>query len=443
MTRADGTEAPPAPELGAALPAGRRRPRGIRRLVGNRLLYILPTAANGLVTLLTIPTVIRTAGPSAWTAIALGQAIGGVGMTIVAFGWAVSGPADVGNLPPGDRGAYFTKVVAARAILAVPVFAGCYLVCALVPGIDAPLAGVASIAAAGVGMNAVWFFVGTGQPLKLLLYDTAPRVGSMLLGIVLILTGAPTILLPVVQALGVFAGVLVSWLSVSGSDIPRDLRRLTIAEIGRSIAGQTSGVGFGLLGAFVMYLPLPVVAVVAPDAANAFAVIDKVQKQLSTAAVPFGNMVVASMAQRLRDPDRTGPLAVARRSSLEALVVAACCGGIALLVATALGTWLSAGSVEITPFVAALVAAVVALTFVGRTLPPAVLAPLGRVRVALYSGIAGAVVVGPSVILGARANGFLGAELGLVAACAVIAALQLVVPMRARRVGATPEQAAR
>lgn len=376
-----------------------------------RLGFLLPPAAQALVVLVSLPVMLGALGPGGWSAVAVAQTVGGLCGTVLALGWGVSGPARVARAPEPVTvltEASWSKALV--AVLVVPVGVGAALL--LQPGgLDAaaglvPL-GVASTAALGLAQT--WYFVATDDVRRLLLLDTLPRFVLSLAGWVAVAGGADVRVGLAAQTVAAVVGFGLCWARISLS-----ARRTTsLRACAAVVLGQRFGLATQVLGSAFLFGPLLVLTPVHPAALAVFGLVDRVQRQLVTASIPLGNVV---LARRMALERRTaGPARVRVGHRLrDVALVAVGCGLAAGVVAVPLLAYLGAGAVRVPVPVALLMGGVVAGAVATLLLPTMVHAPLGRERRAVLAAVTGVLVGMPAVALLGADLGALGAQLGIV-----------------------------
>ncbi len=142
---------------------------------------VLKFAALPLISIISslaiIPAVAHSLGASAWAALALGQALGVTASIIVNFGWSVVGPSHVAPALNPARFEMLSHSIWFRLVLCLPTWTIItILAIVLAPPQYAGLSAGMAVAVSSFGLSNSWYFVGTGQPGKIALFDTAPKV---------------------------------------------------------------------------------------------------------------------------------------------------------------------------------------------------------------------------------------------------------------------------
>lgn len=390
--------------------------RGGGRLVG----FGLSVALLAISSLLLIPAMVEAGGQHAWGAIAVGQTIGAVAAVLIYFGWGHTGPAMIARADPAAARTEFADSLRTRLVLFAPVAALACVVAAVVTPAHPLLAVAGCLSAAAIGFTADWFFVGSRRPYAYLALETVPRVLGTAVGIVLLIRGAPVIAGP----LSLLGGMLLAFAATSWWVLRRrpavTQERRTIRQV---IIAQRNGVGSGVGTSAYSALPLVLISLFTPGIQPPYALVDKLQRQLSVALGPVVSVVQGYVPRR-------DPAVTARRARQALLAAAAFCvllAGAVLLAAPWLIAWLGAGQVRPPYPVLVLMSVYVGLNVWEAVLARAVLASFDRLD-AVARGTLISVVVGlPLVVVGAFAFGLIGAFSGLLIGLAARAVYELIV----------------
>lgn len=388
-----------------------------------RLGFLLPPAAQALVVLVSLPVMLGALGPAGWSSVAVAQTVGGLCGTVIALGWGVSGPARVG------RAAVPASVLAeafwSKALVAVPVVPLGVVVALLLgpgdPGASAGLVVLGVASTAVLGLAQTWFFVAADDVRRLVLLDTLPRFVLSLAGWAAVAAGADVRVGLATQTAASLVGFVLCWARIS----PPGRRTTSLRGCLAVVLGQRFGLATQLLGSAFLFGPLLVLAPVHPAALAVFGLVDRVQRQLVTASIPLGNVVLARrMAQERRAAGE--PEVRAGRRLLDVALVALGCGLAAGAVAVPLLAYLGAGAVRVPVPVALLMGVVVAGAVATLLMPTMVHVPLGRERRAVLAAATGVLVGMPTVAVLGADLGALGAQVGIVAGQAAALAAYLV-----------------
>lgn len=389
--------------------------RGGARLIG----FGLSVALLAISSLLLIPAMVEVGGQRAWGAIAVGQTIGAVAAVLIYFGWGHTGPAMVARADIASARQEFSESVRTRLVLFGPVALVACGLAALVSPSYSVLASVGCLAATTVGFTSDWYFVGSRRPYAYLLLETLPRVLGTGAGIVLLLNGVTILAGP----LSLLAGMLLAFAATSWWV----LRRRPVTAIARRpvreiMCAQRNGVGSGVGASAYSALPLVLISLFAPGIQPSYALVDKLQRQLSVALGPVVAVVQGYVPRR--DPS------VTMRRARQALVAGAgfclALAAVVLVVAPWLFGWLGAGKVQPDYSVMIVMSVLVGLNVWESVLARAVLASFDRLD-AVARGTAISVAVGlPLVVAGALTFGLIGAFVGVLIGLTARTAYELV-----------------
>ncbi|XBB65416.1 hypothetical protein ABFU82_14995 [Nocardioides sp. WV_118_6] len=384
-----------------------------------RLGFLLPPAAQALVVLVSLPVMLGALGPAGWSSVAVAQTVGGLCGTVIALGWGVSGPARVGRaVAPAT---VLSEASWSKALVAGPVvLVGVGVALLLHPGGPGGPVALGVTSTAVLGLAQTWYFVAADDVRRLLLLDTLPRLVLGLAGWAAVAGGADVRVGLATQTAAALVGFALCW-----ARITRPARRTTtLRACAAVVLGQRFALATQVLGSAFLFGPLLVLAPVHPAALAVFGLVDRVQRQLVTASIPLGNVV---LARRMAHERRTaGPPQVrVGRRLLDVALVAAGCGLAAGALAVPLLAYLGAGAVRVPVTVALLMGVVVAGAVATLLMPTMVHAPLGRERRAVLAAATGVLVGMPAVALLGAELGALGAQVGIVAgqAAALVAYL--------------------
>lgn len=196
-----------------------------KRLFG----FAVSPALSALAPLLILPVISRELGVAAWSAIAIGQSVGLASAVIVAWGWNIIGPTAVASMNPTARNVYYVHSFRVRFVILAGVSVIGSLIVFLTVHHDFLFAALAmAFALALSGLSATWYFVGSGEPLKLLTYEAIPKFIAALVAIPLVIIFHRAEIYPVV--LGVFVG-----LGVFAADRHVRKSRTRVAHNGRDL----------------------------------------------------------------------------------------------------------------------------------------------------------------------------------------------------------------
>ena len=390
--------------------------RGGGRLVG----FGLSVALLAISSLVLIPVMVDAGGLPAWGSIAVGQTVGTVAAVLVYFGWGHTGPAMIARADAAERRAEFADSVRTRLLLFLPVVVIACVLAALVAPSHALLAAAGCLSATAVGFTSDWYFVGSRRPYAYLAFETVPRVLGTAAGIVFLVNGAPVIAGPLCMLAGMLLAFAATSWWILRRPAPEESARRPVGEI---ILAQRNGVGSGVGTSAYSALPLVLISLVTPGIQPSYALVDKLQRQLSVALGPVVAVVQGHVPRR----DVSVTVRRARQALLAGAVFSVLLAGAVLIAAPWLFAWLGAGQAQPEYAVMVLMSVFVGLNVWESILARAVLAAFGRLD-AVARGTLVSVVVGlPLVVLGALTFGLVGAFVGLLTGLAARAAFELIV----------------
>ena len=384
----------------------------------------MPAAKRGLgftanvlttlgVSLASVPVIISVAGSQRWGELALGQAVGSAFIPLVGWGWSAIGPATLATLDKGERCSYFRSSVKARGVLAL-VGLGPYLalLLLLLPAARFLLPALAGISVVTAAIGAQWFFIGSGQPGRLWVFDTLPRVAGTVLGIALVLTTQDLATFVLAQLAGSLAGTLIgtraAWSAAECH--PTRPTQQTLTALRSTSAGVLTSVG----SALYIQAPLVVISLWLPSALPSYALADRIFKFSAVSLSPVTQLIQSMVPARGAMTAGWVVLAVKRVAALG--LVVACVFAAALPTAVRI---LSGATEQVSYAVAAALGVALGGIVVTGVTGLAVLVALGRSRDLAVSTLLGAVVGVPLLCW--------AASLSLVAVAVVVALTEGVV----------------
>ncbi len=261
-----------------------RRSANIERVIG----FGASMALLAVASLIIIPAMVKASGAVAWGAVALGQAVGSIGAVLVAYGWNMSGPAQLAGADPTEARKQFLESLWARLALMVPVTVGviAFAWFSAPPGFRM-LACVGGVSATVVGLSTNWYFVGMVQPWALLATETVPRVLGTIVGIIAMAVGGTAMVGVLGQLIGMVAAVAVSAVWVLAHTKREGASRTALKSVPTVLHEQKDGVLASVSSTAMGALPVVLVAHANPAAQPLYAFVDKLQRQMAVALVPF------------------------------------------------------------------------------------------------------------------------------------------------------------
>lgn len=399
---------------------------GLNKLVGFGLSMVLLAAAS----LVAIPAMIHSSGPDAWGAIALGQNFGAIAAMVVAYGWGISGPAEVAMGTAETRLIEFLGSMKVRLFLFVPVGLAAVLPTLLLTNVRPDLAAVGAVVATLPGLVSNWFFVGLARPYVLMLVETAPRVVFTMVGIWAMATGSDAIVGLAWQGGGLVAAFACSSIWILRHLKYRSSQAPALPSMGALLRQYGNGVASSIGSSLYAALPLAIVAMVAPSAQPMFALVDKLQRQVVVAIYPIISVLQGWVPRAANPAPRAKKVIIA---------------GAGLSIVIALGTWafggwlmhlLGRGQLNPPNEVVAMMGVVLGLNFYVATLGHAVLATYKQMRALAISTAVGTVIAMPLVAVGAWYAGTFGALAAMAFGLLVRMTIKLGVSRRCLKEGA-------
>ncbi len=388
----------------------------LKSVVGRGSSSLLAYAASILIlaaaSLMAIPAMVDASELNAWGAIATGQAIGAVASVVISFGWGFSGPAIVAMSDEAGRRSEYIDSLKVRLLLAPIILLLATLLSIVFVPKYAILGAFGAFSTGLISLTANWYFIGIGRPWRLFVMDTLPRVGFTFVGIIAMRAGASALTGLTYMCIGILlAGTLSSF------DIlrirPSEKRQAIQRSVWNVMHSQLSSVATGIISSLYMSLPIVLFSSVAPAYLGYFAILDKAQKQLSTALSPIFNVFQGwvprggtNMLQRMR-------LAI----SCLALGSLAMTTGFAFL-GDYLLNWLSSNSISFAYLDVLLTGLIVSMIFMEAAVSRICLIPLGGISTVAKatfwgSGIGILLFIPLTINLGAT-GGLLGIMIGLI-----------------------------
>lgn len=400
---------------------------GASRTMGFALSIVLLALAS----LAVIPAMVAAGGAPAWGAVALGQSVGAVGAVLVYFGWGLSGPAAIARGDAASRVREFAEAARARMLLLPVVAAVAAGVAALVAPASSALAALGAVSATSIGLTCDWLFIGLVKPYAFLLLETVPRVLGTIVAIVLMTAGlgVGAGLLAILGGMLLAFALVCAWVRVRLSAPLDPAQRRRPRALGTVLRGQRMGISSSILASLYVAAPLVIVSLVAPGIQPVFALVDKVQRQLSVGLGPVVSVLQgwvpraqgAAHARRVRQALLGAGLGVLLLA--VAIVVAA----------PLLLTWLGGGDIDVPLLVVVLMAAYVAVNVWESVLAKVVLASYGRLDIVARATAVSALIGLPLVAIGALTLGVAAAVAGVLVGLIARVTMEAVQVLRWRR----------
>ncbi|WP_144756142.1 hypothetical protein [Curtobacterium pusillum] len=389
-------------------------------------MFVAVPALTSLVPLLALPGVTASAGTAGWAAVAIGQSIGAAGAVVTELGWGLTGTVRVGRQAASAARQLLAWSFATKAIVLVVVAPAAAGAAALL----APAYHLEAAAIAGFGalssVNAVWFFIGRGDPTALLLFDALPRTLCGVTAAVLLLGGSSLWIF--VLGVGIPA-MAAPVLAVRAVRLQRShLTGMTWRRLLRVIVMQRTALAGRAVSAVYIALPVTLVAAVAPTSVVAsFAGADRLQRMALTGLQAVPNTVQHWVGS---SPGLRERLIRARNAALVSVVVGGGVGAVFVLVAPALSRMLLSEDTAVTPSAAMWCAGVITVVSGSRITGSVILVVLRRVRFIVISATVGASIGLVAIPLGAQLYGVSGALCGTLLAELGVLGVQVAAAVR-------------
>ncbi|MGB4778362.1 hypothetical protein [Microbacterium sp.] len=363
--------------------------------------FSFSTLLLALLSLIMIPVMISASGADVWGQIALGQSVAAFLSVVVGWGWNVDGPARVAHASTAERAMEFRYSVKARLLLLVPTIALALLLgVALNPGDPLPVMIGGTISVVG-GLSPLWFFAGIRRPYANLLLETVPRVVLSVIGIVMMLMGASAVIGAGMQAVSmIVSAAIANWWVLRSNPRPASAET---ERLSRVLWSRRHGLSAGILSMAYAGAPIVIVYLVAPGVQPAFALYDRVARQIGTGLSPIITAIQAWVPTVRKSRQQLS-------FALVCIVASAVLGLLVLwpMIGPLVHT-LGSGTIPVDTLTALLVAASIALAYLDAVVVKAVLPVVGRLSVATVSLALGMVVGLPLVAVGACFGGTAGA----------------------------------
>lgn len=399
--------------------------RPIRRIAA---FGVLP-AISLISTLLVLPALSARYGQAGWSSVLLGQSIGAAASVVCALGWPVEGANLASRATPAQRiGMYRASLLqrTAAIALATPLVV---IVCLLA---EPRMLLVCLLSAGAMALNALspaWYFVGVSRPSHSLVAEGGPRLVVNLSAIGLI-AFLPLWTYPAALILGMIATLAIASILVR-RDANDDANPTAVFSPHlRPSGGRVPLLVISARGvdAGYQYLTGPLVALVAAPAYPLYAAVDRLNQALVNVMATVTQGLTAWIGESGRE--------VERRRLAGAVLIALTFAGLALLAfslaAPLLLAYLFAGTVEVSPLVAALAGTTISGLFLSKSLTVLLLVPQGLARAAYRLLLAGSCLGLPAVGLAAGAFGSTGALIVSAAGPWLLVAGQMAVGLRHR-----------
>lgn len=234
----------------------------------------------GMISIVQVPLFIHFGGLQTWSSIAVGQTVGAVLATLVGMGWGVNGPGLISEAPLTSRSIIASRALRTRILALVALAPVSAIACHILVD-QAGLAFLSSLPLMLGGLSSTFYFIGISSPRRLLLQETAIRVGGGLLSVLATIWSRDVLWGVATQVGTMLIAVLVANCSIVGS-----IREIFHGKPTREIWSQLPHVGYSALTSLTAGAPILVVAHFAPVAVGAYSVFDRVMRQATVVLSP-------------------------------------------------------------------------------------------------------------------------------------------------------------
>lgn len=380
-----------------------------------------PVVLSLVLSLVSVPVVIRFAGAGTWAGIAVSQSVVAFAALLVMAGWGVGGPTRVALAPSDERPLIFRDAILIRGTLFLIALVPTAVTCILLTGLPLRVAVAAVLAYLMPALSSAWYYVGEARPVRLLLLETMPQTVGTVAGLLVLALShdvAGFLLMQFVFALG---GVIVAARVVlSGSTLPR----LRLSEARSTLRRQWPSVATAATGSLYANGPLIVGALLLPASAMpSVALAYKLFKVATGAIGPYTQILQGWVPSR-----EAGQLRSRSKKALAITVAVALGGGSAFaLLGPAAAAMFSSGTIVVSFALTAPFATALAAICLSQVSGLVCLMSLGAGRAVALSTAIGAVVGVPMLLLLAATSGASGLAWAFAAAEWLVALVQLAI----------------
>lgn len=249
----------------------------IRKLI----LFSLAPLLSAIASLIALPVLTSRFGADGWAAVAFGISVGSAASVVVELGWGLDGPVRVAGAGPQARRTWFALSLATKLLMFLFVVVPVALAGALFSSQYPFEGGLSAISGAALGFTSVWYFVGVGSPLRLVMSESVPKVVAALSAAALMYLGGPLLVYPVALILGALSSPIIASFLVLKPGLT-DFRGLSLPRVRLATRGQLTALRGRAASAVYLSLPTALLGVVSPSSVSVFAAADRLQRMALT-----------------------------------------------------------------------------------------------------------------------------------------------------------------
>jgi hypothetical protein len=368
-----------------------------------------------------LPLLARYGGAEGWVSLAIGQSVGGFAAILIVFGWTLIGPKRIaGKAASEATGQYWASLVQRSAIAVVALPLAIIVSAALSPAGHVGLSVSMALAAGLAGFSPAWFWVGSGTPRSMVVFEAIPRLVATLTAFLALLLTQDLIWYPILLTVSALIGYIWFSARVLSPDVVKQFPlRYIFSQFKSNIlpaltvltSGAYTSITVGLVTAFT---PL--------RASTEFVSGDKLYRLGTQAIAITGNAFQGWVSEHEDVAVGTKRM----RSALYLNIALGVAGGLALAL---IGPWFSALLFSPELAVGTPVMVFFGLAYfwlsVNSALGRLILTPLDLNKAVLISTVAGALLGVPGIVYGASQFGALGAAVAVAGAECVVTLVQL------------------
>jgi len=398
----------------------------LKRILGFALVPLL-----GVITpLIALPAVTSEFGATAWAAIAVATAVGGMLGAAVELGWSWNGPMRVARASSNARRQHLSWAYSTRIFAFMPLATIGGVIAYLIAPDYRTESALVAVAATASGLSLSWFFVGLGKPWRIVYLDAIPRVACVAASAIMLRSGAELWVYPVLGSLLPAISLPLLTLRVAGVRF-RHFRGQSVPRLWLVMVSQFRVTAARVVSTTYMQFPVILVSGFAPVSQVAiFAGGDKLARMALSGMSP-----IPSMFQRWvgSEPSRTSRLRRAYRAIAINLGVGLLVGTAFVIAGPPASRFVFSGTADIALVDAVILSAMIAVVAVSRAVGGIGLVAAGGQLGLLSSAVCGAAIGLPLILVLTIIGGATGAFFGVLLSEMVVLATQAVALVRAVR----------